>query len=241
MKNFEVYDSFSEGSIDPDKWFLLEVPVNEDEGRRYEEPGARVTVADGTVEIDIPRFETFHNTVQMFDSGKHAYFSVRTFPLPASGIATFSVEMAARNHGGTPDDVRDAFAAFNVVDLGSGLVFDAVSTSRRIYALHERLEVHGVSNGDTFTHIVEAPLVGLSTGAGQFHNYSIVMDCTSSTVSWYCDGKRVYSVENMEAFPAGVKIGFGIFTLHPIVSGKSKSRRGQGMLGRWRRFRYAIA
>ncbi len=240
MSMLQTYENFSSDVLDTNKWFLLEVPLGEGESRRYEEPHARVTIKDSVLEVDIARFETFHDQVQMFDSGKQAYFSTKSFPLPAQGEATFSAEMAVTNHGGNPDDVRDAFASFNVVDLASGAVFDAIATSRRLYALHERLKVPGVNAESVFTHIVEAPLVGLSTEPGEFHEYMITLDRTQRRVRWSIDGSRVYTLDNLEVFPSDVQIGFGIFTLHPIRNGQSTARHGQGMQGRWRNFRYAI-
>jgi hypothetical protein len=43
----------------------------------------------------------------------------------------------------------------------------------------------------------------------------------------------------MPVMPKAVKLGFGLFTLHPILNGKSCSLRGQGMLGRWRNFKFS--
>jgi hypothetical protein len=240
MNTLQTYENFSSDVLDTNKWFILEIPVGEGESRRYEEPHAKVTIKDGVLEVDIARFETFHDQVQMFDSGKQAYFSTKSFPLPAQREAVFSVEMAVTNHGGNPDDVRDAFASFNVVDLASGAVFDAIATSRRLYALHERLQVPGVRAEDVFTYIVEAPLASLSTEPGQFHEYTITFDRANRRACWYVDGTRVYALDNLKVFPDEVQIGFGIFTLHPLRQGKSTALRGQGMRSRWRNFRYAI-
>lgn len=236
----KIYEDFTGGKLNPEKWFILELPAGEDQIWRYAEPGTRITVADATVELDIPRFETYNDQVQIFDNGKQVYFSVADFKLPDQGDAVFQVEMAAENHAGNPDDYRDGFTAFNIVDLNNGAVFDFIATGKRLFALHERLGLPTVPPEEVYTHIIEAPLTSLTTEPGQFHEYKLVLNRATRSAKWFIDGVRVYYQDNVEIFPEVVKIGWGIFTLHPHRNGRSTALRGQGMRGQWRNFRYSI-
>jgi len=66
----------------------------------YLEPGARTTVADGAVEIEVDRFSRAHDSAQSPDNAKHLVMSMQAFPVPAGKTVTIEVEMAARKLNG---------------------------------------------------------------------------------------------------------------------------------------------
>ncbi|MFE5854637.1 hypothetical protein ACFQ61_15675 [Streptomyces sp. NPDC056500] len=49
-------------------------------------------------------------------------------------------------------------------------------------------------------------------------------------VSWYIDDRLTYEARDTEV-PPTLRIGMGLFTLHPLHDGRSVSLRGQGMAG----------
>lgn len=232
-----AYDTFDGPNLDSDKWTFLEYPFPDGTSHVCAEPNARVTVDNGVYSVRIERFENEHG-VQIIDNPKHLVYSTTAFPLPESGIASFSVKMAVKGIGTTPFDYRDGFAAFNVLDLGSGWVFDAAASSERIFAIHERLPMPGVA--DPFTHCVEAPLSGVDASPGREHTYTVRLDTAADAVTWEVDGATVYHLPGA-TLPSQVQVAFGIFTLHPVVNGRSVSRHGQGFEATWRDLRIDIA
>lgn len=231
-----TYDDLSSQNLSDDRWVFLEVPLPGAEAWRYAEPDAVTDVGDGVVSITIDKFTRSHSDVQILDNPKHLLVSAESFDL-GSGRRTFSVDMSAENLGVTGDDYRDGFAAFNVLDMATGRVFDLAATSTQPLAIHERLFVPGViPKEEAFTHIVHAPLNGVDGIAPrEFHNYAISFDAAAGTVTWTVDDAVLYAT-TPPAMPSTVQIGFGIITLHPIRDGHSTSVRGQGFHGRWRNF-----
>jgi hypothetical protein len=222
-----VYDDFSGPELDMSRWFFLEYPPGPDgTSWRCEEPGARTDVGNGTLDIHIERFERAHDQVAIMDNPKHLLLSTEGFPVPADGVATFSMDMAVTSLNATPRDYRDAFASMNVLDMTSGWVFDACATSDTVFSIYERLPMPGVER--PFTYVVDAPLSGIVAEPGLSHTYTVALDAGRGTAEWRIDGTLVHQVRGAE-IPTQVNIGLGIFTVHPIVDGKSTSLRGQGM------------
>lgn len=225
--NPTIYDDFTGPEQDGSRWFFLEYPPGEDGSSwRCAEPGARTQVGEGTLDIHIERFERAHDQVAIMDNPKHLLLSTHTFALPASGPATFTMDLAVTGINAAPRDYRDGFASMNVLDMSSGWVFDACATGDSVFAIHERLPMPGVV--DPFTHVIEAPLSGVATGQGQRHTHSVTLDVGRGLAQWHVDGTLIYQVQGVEV-PAQVNLGIGIFTLHPITDGKSTSLRGQGL------------
>jgi len=144
--------------------------------------------------------------------------------------------MAISTLGASSADVRLGMASLNVVDERSGLVFDIGGTSTRMIAVHEALSF-AVGEQAAFTHLVESPFVDLSDDLTRFRSCEIILDRERGSAEWLVDGNTIYRQEAIP-IPAQVKVGFGLFTLYPIRSGVSRSVQGQGLRGRWRRFRF---
>ncbi|RTL66045.1 MAG: hypothetical protein EKK42_18890 [Pseudonocardiaceae bacterium] len=222
-----TYDDFTGSRLDPARWFHLEYPPGPDgTSWRCEEPNARTDVGDGTLDISIERFERAHDQVQIMDNPKHLLLSTESFPVPADGSVTISLEIAATSINATPRDYRDGFASFNVLDMASGWVFDLCATSDQVIAIHERLPLPGVDR--TFTHVIEAPLAGLEIAPGLSHAYEVTLDAGRRVAEWRVDGRLMFDVADAE-IPGQVSVGLGFITLHPIADGRSRSLRGQGI------------
>ncbi|WP_024802787.1 DUF6081 family protein [Nocardia sp. BMG51109] len=229
------YDDLSGPTLRDDRWQYLQFPIGDDETWTYAEPDAKTDVGDGAVSVRIDEFTRSHPQVQLLDNPKHLLVSTEEFDL-TTGPRTFAVDMTAENIGSTGEDYRDGFAAFNVLDMATADIFDLIVTSRHAYAIHERLYVPGVIDpADAFTHVVHAPLAGISPRPGHHHRYAITLDPARHTVTWRIDDTPVYTA-HPATLPGSVRIGFGIITLHPIADGHSTSLRGQGLHGHWRHF-----
>jgi hypothetical protein len=222
-----TYDDFAGPELDMSRWFYLEYPPGPDgTSWRCQEPNARTNVSDGTLTIDVERFERAHDQVQIMDNPKHLLLSTESFTVPDAGTASFAMEMAATSINATPRDYRDGFASMNVLDMASGWVFDLCATSDAIFSIYERLPVPGVER--PFTYVVEHPLAGLEVAPGCGHRYEVTLDAARDSAEWRVDGQLVYHVQGVH-IPTQVNIGLGLLTLHPIAGGKSRSLRGQGL------------
>jgi hypothetical protein len=134
--------------------------------------------------------------------------------------------MAAKGINAATRDYRDGFASMNVLDMASGWVFDLCVTSDTILAIYERLPVPGVQR--PFTYVVENPLVGVEVPPGRMHRFEVTLDAARGAAEWWVDGQLVYHAWGVE-IPDRVNVGMGLITLHPIVEGRSRSVRGQGL------------
>jgi hypothetical protein len=151
----------------------------------------------------------------------------------------FSVEMAAENIRGNPDDYRDGVAAFVVQDMETAMIFDSIANGKHGYVVYERLHVPGVTSSEqAFTYVIDSPFVPVDySEPGKYHEYSISLDTSDNSARWFVDKHLVFKACDIPTMPKSVRLGFGLFTLHPIIDGKSCSLRGQGMVGRWRNFK----
>jgi hypothetical protein len=236
VSSLAVYDDFTGPELDTAKWTFLTYPFPDGSAHVCAEPNAQVAVGNGAYSVRIERFENQHG-VQIIDNPKHLMYSTTMFPLPDHGVADFSVKMAAQGIGTVPFDYRDGFAAFNILDLANGWVFDLAASSEHIVAIHELLPLPGVNNA--FTHCIEAPLSKLECAPGLEHTYTVSLDTADSAVTWEVDGRTVYHLPGA-ILPSRVQIGFGIFTLHPVVDERSVSLRGQGFQATWRDLRIDV-
>jgi len=224
------YDDFSGNELDPEKWTFLQYPLPDGSTHICAEPNAEGGVGGGAYRVRIECFENNHG-VQIIDNPKHLAFSTQAFELPEHGESRFSITMSALGINTAPHDYRDGFAAFNVLDLANGWVFDVAASSDTIFAIHERLPFPGVDK--PFTHCVDAPLSGIDTTPGAEHRYTVCLDRGARTASWEVDGHIIFQLADT-VVPERVQVGFGVFTLHPVQNDSSVSLRGQGLDATWR-------
>lgn len=222
-------------NADLSSWQPLVLPAGENgEVFRYEEPEAKSTWSDGTLEIRVDTFTRSHDFVQNFDNGKHLLLAPDPIEIPADKASRFALEMAAENLGGVPVDYRDGFLTFNVLDLDQALALDAFATGQRLYSFYERLFIPGITTEtDAFTYVVDTPLFGVATRPGEFHRFEIQVEPEARRGRWLIDGITVFSAADLPVVPRRITLGLGLLTLHPLAEG-SVSLRGQGMVGRWR-------
>lgn len=234
-----VYDELAGPELVPARWAPEQLPLPEGGVRIPCDPNADVRVGDGQVRVKIPRFSLSHDKSQAADNVKYLMFSTERIELPAEGPAVFGVDLAVRNIGGDPADVRAGLASLNVVDLDdSGCVFDICATEERVFALHERM-VFGAKPGYEFSHLVESPFQPFGGRSGRALDCEIMLDRGRSLAVWQVDGRPIYRATGVR-IPERVRVGFGVFTLVPIADGRSDSLRGQGLDATWRAFRYRI-
>lgn len=224
----ETYDDFAGPELDANLWAPLDM------GGPRVEKDAVTTVSDGVVTVDIATF-TNADPDQALDNTKHVFFSTRTFDLPANGPARFETDVAVDHIGGDSGDYRLGVAAFIVIEVNTGKVFDVLATADRVYAEQEELAYPGVEA--PFTRVVEDPLAG--SGGSGFHTAGIEIDRSLGRVIWTYGGKVLHEAAGLDSLPAAVNVGFGYFTLMPVSSSHG-SVRGQGARASWRNFRYSL-
>ncbi len=235
-----LYDDLSKGKVDPAKWKLLSFPLGNGQAWTYEEPKARLESREGGLALTVDPFTRKHDQVHMFDDPKQLYVSTRTFPVSPTGTTVFEVEMGAETYRSNAEDIQDGFAGFITLELATGMVFDFVSTGRKIGAIYERLLIPGITDEKTaFTYLIESPFAGISTGPRKIHLYSVRLSPEQRRAEWYVDGRPFFKVEHVPVATKEITLGFGLFTLKPVDPVKgSTSIHGQGGTGVWRNFRY---
>ncbi len=232
---FASYDELKGPELDAARWSPARLPLPTGDEHIAQDRNAELTVGEGEVRVTIPRFSLSHDKFQAADSAKFLVVSTREFELPPDRAATFAVDMAVTNVGGEPGDYRRAMAAFQVFDLAvSQRVFSVCGTSTRAFALDEQLTTW--EGGDPFIYMVESPYEDFDDDFTRLRGCEITLDRSSSSAAWRVDGQMVYQTHGT-FIPERVGIGFGIWTMLPIRSGRSHSLGGQGMSARWRRFR----
>ena len=237
-----LYDDMSTGKIDPAKWKIMSFPLPNGETWTWQEPKARIEPRYGGTAITIDPFTRKHDKIHMLDDPKQLYGSTRTFPVSTDSVTVLEVEMAADTFHSNSQDIQDGFAGFITMDFATGMIFDFVSTGRKIGAIYERLLIPGVTDEKTaFTYLVEAPFSGITTKSEQFHAYQVRLDGPKKRVEWHVDGKPLFKAEQIPVVPREIMLGFGLFTLKPIDPEKgSVSVHGQGAAGIWRNFKHTF-
>jgi len=237
-----MYDDMSKGKVDSSKWTVMSFPMGNGQNWKWEEPNAKLTDRNGGLALTIDPFTRKHDTVHMFDDPKQLYGSTKTFPVSANQVTVFEVEMGCETHRSNADDLRDAFAGFILMDFSSGMIFDFVSTGKKIGAIYERLLIPGVTDDKTaFTYLIESPFSGVGTEPGKLHHYKVRIDAAKRRAEWLADGKTFFKAEGIPAVPKEMMIGWGLFTLNPVDPVKgSRSVHGQGATGIWKNFQYHI-
>jgi uncharacterized protein DUF6081 len=237
-----VYDNMSKGHVEPSKWKILGFPMGNGETWTWEEPSARFGAKNGGLAVTVDPFTRKHDHVHMFDDPKQLYGSTTILPVSRDGVTVFEVEMGAETYHSNADDLRDGFAGFNVMDFSTGMIFDFISTGRKIGAIYERLLIPGLTDEKTaFTYVIESPFSGVRTEPGKMHHYSVNLDGARRTAEWSVDERPFFKTEGIPVSLGGITLGFGLFTLKPIDPLKgSVSLHGQGATGIWKDFRYSI-
>ena len=237
-----VAEKSREINLGESDWSVLEIPLGPDASWRYEEPSAKVSRSNGELEISVDCFERSHDEVQILDNPKHLIVSAESFPVPADGTATFTYEMAAEKFRGDPVDYRTGAAAFHVMDLADGWIFDQLATQTRTWSLHERLLLPGVVEpSEAFTWAVDRPLPALDVSPGSFLRYSIAISGAERRALWTVEGAPYFEVRDLPKVPESVVLALSVLTLSPQADGQSTCLSGQGMAGRWRNLRYAVS
>src|SRR5215207_4583590 len=232
-----TYDELRGPDLDAARWGPTRLPLPTGGEHIPLDPNADVAVAEGEVQVTIPRFSLSHHTFQSVDSVKYLTLSTRQFELPPDRPATFAVDLAVKNVGGEPMDFRRGIAAFQVADLDvSKRVFSVCGTSTRVLAMHEHLPLDGGRPGEPFIHVVESPYEDFDDDFTRLRACEITLDRSRSTAVWCVDRHTVYETHGT-LIPKHAHIGFGIWTMLPIRDGRSRSLDRQGMNARWRRFR----
>lgn len=225
-----LYDPFTGPDLDPSRWFALEYPGLGPDGGAWvsRERSAQTTVVDGSLTVDIDRFEIAH-TIQPVDNCKYVMLSTQAFDIPASGSLTVTAQVSATNRNASSHDYRDGFAALVLIEPSTGWVFDCGVSSDQTFAIHERLPLPGAV---PFTRIVQDPLAGVSASGGSPRDCRIVLDAGAKKAQWFVNDTLVFEASDV-VIPPSVHVGLGIFTLHPTDDAGSHSVRGQGITARW--------
>jgi hypothetical protein len=229
-KTKTLYDDFITPQLNQSKWTIAAFPLGDGNFWRWEEPSPDIKTGNGMLELTVNPYTKFHNEVQIFDNPKHLYLGTQSFPVPDNGSITFSCQMGAVTHNGDPDDFRDGFASFNVLDFQTAMVFDFIATSSKIGVIYERLLIPGITTQkEAFTEIIEVA----KNEPAKLSHCQIRYSAQANQVDYLFGGKTVYSVKDLPAGPQNLSMGFGLITLRPIHMGKSTSCRGQGGTGLW--------
>jgi len=222
-------------SLNDEKWMIAGVPLGDGNFWMYEDKNARVTPNENGITIDISRFSSKHNQVQIFDNPKQLFLTKDNFKAGANGSIGFNCEMKADIVAGDINDYRDGFGAFNVLDFATGMVFDIITNGTKSWVIYERLFMPGVTTEDeAFTKVIDAS--GMTNG--DFSKCRVVYSQPKNQAEYYLNDKLVYTAENIPVKIESLVTGFGFITFHPIANGKSVSCKGQGGRGAWRNFEY---
>jgi hypothetical protein len=219
-----------------ENWTIAGVPLGDGNFWMYEDPNAVISTSDNVFRISITEFSKSNNQVQIFDNPKHLYLTKNNYKPGETGQVGFSSEMKSVINGGNPDDYRDGFGSFNVLDFATGMVFDIITNGQKTWVIYERLSMPGVTTEDeAFTDVIE---ITDFPNSGEFLNCKIIYNKQNDFAEFYCNDKMVYRAENIPVKIESLLTGFGFITLHPIENGQSVSCRGQGGDGAWGNFKY---
>ncbi len=151
----------SKGRVDASKWKILSFPMGDGENWVWEEPKARIASWNGGLALTVDPFTRKHDKVHMFDDPKQLYASTRTFTVSRDQATVFEAEMGAETYRSNAEDLRDAFAGLILMDFETGMIFDFITTGKKIGVIYERLLIPGVTDEKTsFTYLIEAHFRG---------------------------------------------------------------------------------
>jgi hypothetical protein len=229
-RNVQLYDDFTGPAVDETRWQFFQFPLPDGSAYVCNEPDAATEIHDGELRVTVETFTKSH-AVQPMDNVKQLLLSTAEFALDPGGVTEFSGEIGARSINATPRDYRDGFVSLVTIDMTTGYVFDLCATSDRVFAIYEQLPFPGVER--PFTYCAEEPLSELEVGPDRVYRCRIVFDGPTRTVRYLVDGVQIF--ENVVTeLPRSVRIGLGMFSLHPTSDNESRSLHGQGLAGLWR-------
>lgn len=216
-------------------WEIARVPLGNDQYWFYRDRNAQTEFRNNELRLKIIPFSSSNDQVQIFDNPKHLYLTQTSFSTGSQGRILFSCQMAADMVDGNPDDYRDGFASFNVLDFGTGMVFDIISSGKKYWAIYERLYMPGITTEkEAFTTVI--PIESMDSGKDPL-DCAIEYDQKADTVRYYLNSHLVYEATEIPVKVRALQTGFGIITLHPIQDGRSVSCHGQGGWGVWSNFK----
>src|SRR6478736_4487161 len=72
-----------------------------------------------------------------------------------------------------------------LMDFSTGMIFDFITTGKKIGAIYERLMIPGVTDEKTaFTYVIEAPFSGVRTRPEMMHHYMVRIDAQKRRAEW---------------------------------------------------------
>jgi len=218
-------------------WTVAGVPLGNGNFWMYRDNNAKVSFGDNSVMLDIRPFSLNHDQVQIFDNPKMLYLTKNSFGPGRQSKIGFSCRMSGQIVNGDTADYRDGFAAFNVLDFSTGMVFDMVTNGHKIWAIYERLFMPGVTTPEqAFTNMIR---IDKPTSSDNELECAIEYDRAGDTAKYYLNRQLVYQADDLPVKIDSLHTGFGIITLHPIENGRSVSCKGQGGIGSWSDFRWS--
>jgi len=238
-QRFEAIPLTDNGRLNDINWTIAAVPLGNGNFWMYQDKNASVNYHDNSLNLIIDKFSSSHDHVQIFDNPKQLYLTKSSFKSGSNGLIGFSCKMKTRIINADPNDYREGFGAFNVLDFGSGMVFDIISNGSKLWIIYERLFMPGVTTMDqAFTRVIP---INFSVDPELAPNCLIIYDKNSDRAEYYVDDQLAYIAQNIPVKVESFQTGFGFITLLPIESGKSVSCRGQGGHGTWSDFIYYAA
>ncbi len=105
--------------------------------------------------------------------------------------------------------MQDAFAGLILMDFATGMIFDFITTGKKMGAIYERLLIPGVTDEKTaFTYLVEAPFSGIRTRPEMMHHYMVRIDAQKKRAEWIVDGKEFFKSESLPVAPKDILVGW---------------------------------
>ena len=224
------------GNLHDDDWMVAGVPLGDGNFWMYEDPNTKLSLSENSMKLSISEFSKSNDQIQIFENPKHLFLTKNQYKPGDSGQIGFTCEMKSVITGGNPDDYRDGFGSFNVLDFATGMVFDIITNGFKTWIIYERLFMPAVTTEkEAFTEVIE---VNDFPDSGEFLNCKIIYNKSNDSTEYYCNDKLVYKIDTIPVKVDTLVTGFGFITLHPIENGKSVSIKGQGAYGTWRNFEY---
>jgi hypothetical protein len=208
----------------------------------YREPGAVVLVQNRRLRVSAVPLTRTNNRVQVLDNAKHMYFSRERVAVPAGGVLTLEVRIAARGIGTAPGDLYDGFVSYNLLDFDTGFAIDFFISSDQIATVYGRLPFPGVPEprtGDQRYFCLFKEL-DVPTEPGRWHDYRIAYDQGADTVRWWVDGELVNEEQEVPDKIQGFTLAMGLMTEKDLKNGASTSLHGQGLIGEWSESRITL-
>ena len=231
MDEFEA--SLRGPQLDPAVWERVDFASAEGPVPALDD-NARIVVANGEATVSVIPFSKSHPRIQVVDNQKFIYLSKRRFPIARGKTTHFDVDMAAKVLDGDPRDFFNAYVTFSVDDLDRGLVFNVAANGQQVRALYEDLPDFGRT---PFCYFVEHPNVAPLPVPGEYMRCRISFGPGPEQVRFFVEDSLLFEVMALPVPACEIQIGMGIFSDIKLGPEGSRSNKGQGAIGKWRRFR----